>query len=486
MKKAFKKFLFLVIFFSGFLVWGNAFADTHTAASCSYTDVSEAVTAAVTGDTVSVPAGSCNWGTNTLTTTKSLKWLGAGSDQTIITGDGTEYIGLFNLSADSGFEMSGFQWISTAGYSIYSTTLGKINAIEKGWRINHNTFVSQNSSGGFGSLSIMGTGNGYYGLIDNNIFDYIMCAISESNPAIAQVSWQAAAQWGTDDTNFVENNIFYGKLSAIEQLPELINSNNGVRITIRYNTFYDAGIQNHSACESSIRGTRSYEVYNNLFRSAQSSWIFWNEIRAGSEVVTRNKITGTWFSSQPGRVYIDNRRSFFDPVCTSGWGGNCDGASVYDSNISNPAHDNAIDGWRCLDQPGAGTVTGVLGSGHSISSDPIYIWDNISGKNCMGGTNKWQDCTDDADCPESICSTQTLYPNTVYLHNNTNNLAYHIVASREYFVDVAKSDWSAYTCPHPLAGLAGSCDENDFGREGYNTSGGDLVAPASPTGLSVS
>src|SRR5215510_3208709 len=59
-----------------------------TAGNPSYAAVSAAVALASRGDTVTVPAGSAAWGNNTLTLSKGISLIGAGRDNTILTGNG--------------------------------------------------------------------------------------------------------------------------------------------------------------------------------------------------------------------------------------------------------------------------------------------------------------------------------------------------------------------------------------------------------------
>ena len=99
----------------------NAFADTHTAASCENTtgkfDVQTAVTAADTGDTVSIPAGTCIWDTK-LTVAKNITLSGAGSGVggTIITG------AIDTLIDYTGATASATQTLEITGMSLTTTS----------------------------------------------------------------------------------------------------------------------------------------------------------------------------------------------------------------------------------------------------------------------------------------------------------------------------------------------------------------------------
>src|SRR5437870_2153368 len=62
---------------------GPLWAATINAASCSQANVNSAITSAVDGDTVIIPAGTCSW-TTTLTITKGISLLGAGAGSTVL------------------------------------------------------------------------------------------------------------------------------------------------------------------------------------------------------------------------------------------------------------------------------------------------------------------------------------------------------------------------------------------------------------------
>ena len=80
-----RKLLFLLILLPS-LSWGacGGSSPTWTAASASYADVNDCVTAASSGDTINVPSGTETWNTQ-LTITKTLTIQGAGVGNTNIT-----------------------------------------------------------------------------------------------------------------------------------------------------------------------------------------------------------------------------------------------------------------------------------------------------------------------------------------------------------------------------------------------------------------
>src|SRR5690349_15644936 len=92
MMKIAKSLLILSILVLPFAAKGQ----TVNAASCSATDVQTAINAATAGQTVNIPAGSCNWGSTVVNLAKAITLNGAGQNTTVITLGTTS--GLFNIT----------------------------------------------------------------------------------------------------------------------------------------------------------------------------------------------------------------------------------------------------------------------------------------------------------------------------------------------------------------------------------------------------
>jgi hypothetical protein len=83
-----------------------AYADTHVAASCSDTHIQAAIDAASDGDTVTVPAGNCDWsGDVTIPAAKGITLQGAGIGATNIT---DAHILLYTAAASAPTRITGF------------------------------------------------------------------------------------------------------------------------------------------------------------------------------------------------------------------------------------------------------------------------------------------------------------------------------------------------------------------------------------------
>jgi hypothetical protein len=116
-----------------------AHASLITAPSCSATDVQAAIDMAVTGDTVAVPSGSCNWGATTVHIAgKKITVQGVGIDRTSITRTGTGTAGAFRIGAPgtgSNSRLTGFTVTTPAGSTAVSVD-------GDGWRIDHMKLIS--------------------------------------------------------------------------------------------------------------------------------------------------------------------------------------------------------------------------------------------------------------------------------------------------------------------------------------------------------
>ena len=162
-----RKFLILLAASSFILCTSVAeiYADTHTAASCSYSDVSNAISAASSGDTVLIPSGSCTW-SSSLSITKGVYLIGAGAGSTNITGGFAGWLIQYSpsdYSANHPFRVSGFTFDGNGlGSGIRLNYHATNLTIQTKVRIDNNLFND------FGTQAIVN--NGMRGVIDNNTF----------------------------------------------------------------------------------------------------------------------------------------------------------------------------------------------------------------------------------------------------------------------------------------------------------------------------
>ena len=489
MIKISKKILFPIIFLSGFLVWGNAEADTHTAATCSYDNVNAAITSAETGDTVSIPAGECTWETYVnIPSAKKITLQGSGSSNTVITFSTANALRL----NESGSRITGIGFNQSSG-----TATQNITTQGTGWRIDHCSFTNASASS-VTAIYIYGDNITYlpYGLIDNNIFNNGRIDINGmTNFSEAGDEWSADSVLGTANAVYIEDNTFYKHISFTSNV---IDANRGVSYVARYNTVSgDTGFMTHSIHSNNQRATKNWEYYGNSF-TADDSTYYGIDSRAGTGV-----IFGNYFSSgMTNPILFDNVRSYAyagsgdcepDDCSVVGF---CDGSSYIDGNDSS-------NGWPCRDQIGRGkdiskwsvytdTPTGQ-------ESQPAYSWLNRKVSAIASPTIA-------NNCGAWIQANRDYYTEGASF-NGTSGVGCGTLANRPATCVAGVGYWATNQSCTDLTGMVGAnpetpiegtlykCTDVDTWEEYYmpytyphplRTESSDTTAPASPSGLAVS
>jgi len=405
-------------------------ADTHAAADCELSTVQAVIDleTVVTGDVVTVPAGTCTWGTDAayLDVNKAITLQGAGVGSTVINipatagswGDGT-----VRISAAATVKSMTIQTAET-GNSGTAFSTGTAN----GWRITDINYNARTS-----------TSNGYfvyvgnvYGLIDNNTIAQNSARMEPIFVRGPTDSWQTANSIGGADNVFVENNTFTGRTDAQGYVSDC-NSNS--RCVFRHNTITaPMKIDGHGlASNSPARGVRHMEIYNNLFSFSGANWRA-IEIRGGT-----------------GRIFNNVSSSAYDTIYIS----LNDYCYIDGSNYSNcDSECKCADDRPVIDQIGVGIDP------KSAASEPLYIWNNI--RNGIAWTAGHSAIT---EACVSACGAWSQ--------------AEAIISGTDYFISETKpaamSAYTPYTCPHPLTGLTGSCDSAVAGTAGYNVTIGQVT-----------
>jgi hypothetical protein len=384
----------------------TATAATITAASCSRTDVGNAVSSAADGDIVVVPNGNCGW-----------------SSPLTISGKGIHLKG------------------QTKGSVNISHNAGSANLITVSTDASHNvevsnlTFLAGTASGSAEYLYVTGSGgrpafvhDNYFrsvnftvdcirwgapgGVIWNNTFESLDA--DGSNSGCLQIkadamsnSWSTASTMGTADTTgtanvYVEDNTFK------KILVQSVDVDDNQRAVIRHNLFDNSGFVYHGA-DTSPSGVRHVEVYNNTFVFTPSgsgynyplnlNW--WVYIRGGSGVWTDNVM----------------------PDISSGYWGNKPEIAMIVQNIRRNSGPYA-----CWTQYPAPHQIGQSSnaSGQTIT-DPVYIWNNTGGGAQAPGITDYNP----DECGRNL---------------QTSNF----VQSGRDFVMGPKPGYTKYAYPHPL------------------------------------
>lgn len=382
------------------LVSGNILAATITAASCSQSDVQNAVNVAQDGDAVQIPAGNCTWtGGINMTLNRSLTIQGAGAVSatnggssttgsdvtTIVDHHPTSGHSILKFTVSNGkrvritgikFEMDGTSVVTQNG--VISVTGGS-NSL----RVDHCHFITENG----GASTSIGVYSGVTGVIDHNYFDDDpgngpVAVYLQNGSATGDAEWAAPDDFGTDKFIFVEDNRWRnGYLGDA--------NTGGQRFVYRYNTgvfewvdnaHQGSYVANHGITSGRGRSTRAFEYYKNNF-SAPAPGMNKSPfpINGGTALIWGNIITQYRYVTSLDYTRKNNGTYPYGSPPT-GWG-NCDGSSgtVWDGS----------GGYPCLDQPGRGRGDLLSGSFPNIINtrtgnaafvqqalSPIYVWGN--------------------------------------------------------------------------------------------------------------
>lgn len=371
-------------------------AATIAAASCSQANVTTAISTAVAGDTVTVPAGSCTW--SGLSISKAITLQGAGTGSTNI----TIISSTVTKQAAGATRVKGFSFSKTGGGNE-----SKAWTIDGSWQSAEPVIFENNAFTIDGSgLFLVQTPGGV--IFANNSFS---SSINDSflqlkDPIDADGSWTTADTLGDRDTNgkkniYVEDNTFYGSNA------QGIDADDSSRIVYRYNTLTYSAWNSHGL-DTSAQGLRHFEVYNNTFLFTESTaeianqnWAIW--VRGGTGVIYGNTLpdlAGSYWGDKAELKFSLRGAEDVRPQ------GSC-------ASVSYPVP-------RQIGQNHNGT---------SYFTDPIYIWGN-TGAQAIGAGWDW---------------------------GNPCGLTFDNFwqSGRDYVVGTARPSYTAYTYPHPLVGGAG-------------------------------
>jgi len=269
-----------------FLSIATVQASVINAASPSLADVTTAVSSAVDGDTVVIPAGTSSW-TSTLTITKGITLQGANAnaidDLTVILDDvpishNNNYCVVIDveLTQNQVFRMTGITFRKGSRQTKpQSNGCIKVGGVVRGssgrgsLRIDHCHFDQ------LYQIGIYLSGLVSYGVIDHN---YWHSATGVNRGAITvnsgqtwgggtndygDGSWAAPTNFGSADFIFIEANTFHN-LGTV-QTNGGIDCQSGGRYVSRYNTHHNAVMITGHGTESGgrIRGQRAIEFYKN-------------------------------------------------------------------------------------------------------------------------------------------------------------------------------------------------------------------------------
>jgi hypothetical protein len=386
----------------------GARAATIPAASCSSVHVQAAITAALDGDVVVIPSGSCSWTTGVTISGKGIHVKGLTAGALFLTHNaGSENLVTIREDATHHVELSqiSFRGGSGSGYAILvdNTSGGKAALI-------HNNVFT-------GSLEgiRMQTNRGviWSNVVNANNTDHWFV---ECKPFSLVSSWSTTSTMGAADLTGQSN--VYVEDNTITAMPfKAIDADDNCRIVIRHNIFDNSAMSSHGA-DTSPYGARHWELYNNTFiftnfgecngsQTANIPYSFF--VRGGTGIIADNVIpdmNSCSYGNKPELLLtvMNLRRSAGPNPCWTG-------------------------GWPAPHQ------IGQSHNGTSTYNDPVYLWGNTGGGNY---TAPGLDDYDPNECGGSAPSTGT-----------------YIQAGRDFVLGV-KPGYSKYAYPHPLRTSGGA------------------------------
>ena len=277
------------------LLGAAALANTVTAASCSQSDVQAAINSASSGDTVSVPGGSCTWSSTVSISSSHQITLSGGGTTTITWGGGYLSIvaGTSNNTRVTGFTFNGSYTNGDCPIGIITSS----SPLSLAFRFDHNTLDGGNPSAPATFACVQQDGPG---LFDHNSFtthrgaDEMIHLLG--NGAGNTTGWTDSVPPGGANMIYIEDNSF--KCTNATVGSSALQSYYGARTVARNNTLTNAGIDQHGGGGV---GARWWEFYGNTFTAGDNICI-----RAGSGVIWGNSGTGSVRMLQEGGTYPAN------------------------------------------------------------------------------------------------------------------------------------------------------------------------------------
>ena len=403
----------------------TAHANTITVANCSQPAVQGAIDAAVNGDTVVVPSGSCTW-SSTLAVRKAVTIQASG---TVTISCGSDSVNLIEATETTSgvIRILGFVFASgscsTQSFSKHFISVAT-TASGRPVVIANNTF-----NGKYGAIRM----NTNRGVIAHNTFDggaYTGSASYNTTEALQakcegacnSTAWGAGSTLGALDTDG-EHNIYFEDNTIIEHNTETIDFDGSSRVVVRYNTFNQSGLTSHGT-DTSTWGNRQWEVYNNTFKytggdcdfKTYAPMDYFIYIRGGTGIIADNVIGDINSCATGNKAEI--KFAIFN-LRQSGAG----------------PHPCWAGGYPSPRQHGMGRVTGTAGDDsfgvYYGDSDPIYIWGNTG---AGSATPVMADFEPD-QCGRNLRTASFVQQN------------------RDWFAS-PRPGYTKYTYPHPLRGGA--------------------------------
>jgi hypothetical protein len=409
---------------------GNNTLQTDGSAS----DVQAAISAAMNGYTVLIPAGSYSW-------TNGISWnappnvtvKGAGTsatgggDQTVITDNISSGSAVLNITvASSGvFRITGITVQSGTGAT---KDAGTVRFAGPGTlRIDHCHFNSTSAA----NYKTVQFGTGVFGVMDHCILDFKnLNALYFYNGRQGAGDWMGNLEWslptGFGGTNYfyIEDNIINGNVDSGTYSTRIFDGFTAAKVVVRFNNVSQAvlGETHGTGHAPDDRGLRSQEIYCNKVTSSLAFAPNFGAVDMGNGTTL---VWGNTWNQVYKNIYLfkltrKNNTTYGQTATPNGWGYagtqfNGTG-SMWDGGTA--LGTDTLLGYPCLDQPGRGQgdlITG--GFPNKVNSttgtiywpnqalEPIYIWSNSG--NIVSG---WGGATYGDDTGGRVVANRDYYP----------------------------------------------------------------------------
>lgn len=353
MIKIIKWFLFAFLVFACFNTEAQA---QVSAASCSQSDVQNAINSASAGQTVNVPAGSCSW--TSVNLAKAITLSGAGQGVTNITLTVNPSFSIMKQTGGT-TRIKNLTFIGTNA-NVFPHFISVSGPWPNGqpvifqnvaFNANSGTMVAVLSPGGVIFSHIAFTG----------AWDNALVTIKDTGTT----SWTTADTMGSKDTTgfanvYIEDSTFVGGSNGVTDCDD------SCRMVVRHNVFgangKDSGGPNSHGRDTSPQGMRHFEIYSNSF-------LFPDKTCSNGGTSLSNINQWIWIRGGTGVIYNNN----FDSLYSSCWGDKVEWKfAIRGAEDVRPAGTCSATSYPVSHQLGQNN------NGNSDFIDPIYVWGNIS------------------------------------------------------------------------------------------------------------
>lgn len=268
-------------------------AATIAASSCSQSAVQSAINSASSGDTVTIPSGTCTW-SSTVSVTKAISIKGAGIGSTVINGSinapyGTGLVEYAPTSTEAAkvFELSGITCNANYQTGCLHAYAPSSTVAITGMKIHDNRFLNGYSR----AIILEGL---EFGVFYQNQFQDNYIAVS--GIGVEMSGWNYPYAQGGANYPFFEDNTF---TQTVARGGFIVETGRGGRIVFRHNTINGYGGAGGEVWDAhgvngtypTDTGTVTIEYYNNSVGLSASSRVL--NHRGGRAIVFNNSVTGS-------------------------------------------------------------------------------------------------------------------------------------------------------------------------------------------------